>query len=187
MIRKIAVAVALVLTVVMAAAQTDAERKPEFPAKVDAQQAFAKLKALAGTWQQRSTKGWEGKSSIRVIARGSAVMMSNEFTDAPGEGMATLFFIDGERLLVTHYCEAGNQPTLAARGASADGRRIYFTLENATGIDKPSEGRMDALILTFGGTDSYSEQWTFRREGKQQWMEEIELRRAPAESASSGN
>jgi hypothetical protein len=180
MLRRLAFAATLAFTALTAAAQTDTSRLQEFPAKVDAPQAYAKLKALAGTWQERSTKGWEGKNSIRVIARGSAVLMTNEFTDAPGEGMATLFYVDGDRLLVTHYCEAGNQPTLVARGASPDGSKILFTLENVTGIDKPNEGRMDALILTFRGADSYSEQWTFSREGKQQWMEEIESRRAPA-------
>lgn len=184
MLRELLVSLATLTLALASAAQTAAPDPKDFPAKVDAQQSYAKLKALVGSWQERSTKGWEGSSSIRVIARGSAVMMTNEFKDAPGEGMATLFFVDGDRLLVTHYCEAGNQPTLMARGASADGTRILFTLENATGIDKPDEGRMDALILTFRGADSYTEQWTFSRAGKQQWMEEIELRRAPAATAA---
>ena len=171
----------LILIVNLAIAATaSAQNSPdpaEFSAQPNASKLFARIKALAGKWSERSTKGWEGSTVVRVIARGSAVMMTNEFSDEPGEGMATMFFVDKDKLAVTHFCEAGNQPTLVARGVSADGNRILFTLENATGLDTPGEGRMDKLILTLADGDRYSEQWTFSRDGRENWMEVIELRR----------
>jgi hypothetical protein len=181
--RKIAnILVVLVFTVIYCFdGEAQSEMRPDptdFPGVVDAAALYERIKLLAGTWEDKSTKGWEGKKTVRLIARGSAVLLTGQFNDEPGEGMASLIFLDRDRLAVTHYCEAGNQPTLVARGVSRDGNSILFTLDRATGLDKPDEGLMDNLILTFKERDRYSSRWTFSRAGKVHWFEEIEHRRS---------
>ncbi|HYC93622.1 MAG TPA: hypothetical protein VEO54_30740 [Thermoanaerobaculia bacterium] len=51
-----------------------------------ARQQFERMKRLAGTWQGKSTKGWESRIAVRVIARGSAILVTSAFVDDPGHG-----------------------------------------------------------------------------------------------------
>jgi hypothetical protein len=143
-----------------------------------AKEQFERLKAFAGQWREKSTKGWEGTSSARVIARGSAILWSSEFNDVPGEGMATLFFFDQGKLKLTHYCESGNQPTLVASGISPDGNTIDFTFHSATNLKSRDHGHMDRMVLRFSAPDRFTEQWTWYKEGKENWLEVIEYHRA---------
>jgi len=153
---------------------------------VDADAIFARLKTLAGTWEEKSTKGWTAGDKIRVIARGSAILFESSFADEPEEGMATVFYVDKGRLLLTHYCEAQNQPTLAATSLSEDGNTVFFEFVSGTGMKSREDGHMDKLILKFISNDSYSERWTFYRSGKEQWMEEIVCRRTSSHRSTTG-
>ena len=48
------------------------------------------------------------------------------------EDMISMFHLDGpNRLLITHYCSAGNQPRMQA-SSSPDGKTITFTFVDAT-------------------------------------------------------
>lgn len=143
----------------------------------DAKQQFERLKALAGRWEGSSTKGWKSNVIIRVIARGSAVMQTSEFQDEPGEGMATVYFLDRGKLMLTHYCEAGNQPTLVAAGMSTDGRQLAFAFQSGTGMTSRDQGHMDSLTMRFASDGGYSGRWTWYANGKESWMEDIRYRR----------
>ncbi|HEV2687043.1 MAG TPA: hypothetical protein VGV35_00775 [Bryobacteraceae bacterium] len=168
------------LTSIAFAVTMTAQQQPD--AAVDASAVFARLKAMAGNWQEKSTKGWTGGNKIRVIARGSAVLFESSFDGEPNEGMATLFYVDKGRLLLTHYCEARNQPTLIASSASDDGNSIVFEFLSGTGMKSRDDGHMDKLVMKFISPDSYSEQWTWYNAGKERWLEEIVCKRAPRES-----
>src|SRR5262245_58067011 len=67
--------------------------------------AFERLKRLAGRWEGRSTKGWTDTGQVKVIAGGSVVELAS-FDAHPGEEMRTLFYLDGDRLMLTHFCVA---------------------------------------------------------------------------------
>src|SRR5437773_2191240 len=89
-----------------------------------AQAAFDKLsKSLEGDWEGKGTKGWTEKSSYRTIATGS-VIMEIFYGDKPSEWMATMYHMDGKRLMLTHYCMAKNQPRLVATDISDDSNQI---------------------------------------------------------------
>ena len=81
--------------------------------------AFERIKKLEGTWQAKSTKGWEERQQFRLIAKGTAVASQSmpassadtaKGDTSPNAPMLTVFHMDGDHLLLTHYCEAGNQP-----------------------------------------------------------------------------
>src|SRR5262245_32281969 len=86
----------------------------EKAASVNAQR-FAALKGLVGDWV---VLGKDGKptdaivSSFRVTAGGNTV----QETLFPGtdKEMVTMYHLDGEDLVLTHYCMLGNQPRLRA-------------------------------------------------------------------------
>jgi hypothetical protein len=137
--------------------------------------AYARIKGLAGTWDSRSTKGWEGAEEVQVLARGSAVMFTSKIDPHPGddEAMATLFHMDGGRLLLTHYCVAGNQPRLVATSISGDGATLEFSFLDGTNMKSRDAGHMDRAVFTFESTDRYRSRWSFYKDGRESWMEEI--------------
>jgi len=93
-------------------------------AQSDAQKSFDKLKTLAGSWQG-SYEGKPMQATLRVTSMGNAIVheMKGEGPDDP----ITMFYMDGDRLLLTHYCDAGNRPRMAVK-LSPDGKTLEFDL-----------------------------------------------------------
>ena len=148
----------------------------------EAESVFERFKALAGRWEGRSTKGWTGTSDYSVIAVGSVVMGLSEFTDAPGHGMATMIHMDGDRLLLTHYCEARNQPRLVATGIEEDGRVVVFTFLDGTNMPSRETGHMDKAVFKFDGPDYHTSRWTWYQNGQERWLEDVTYTRVREQS-----
>lgn len=145
-----------------------------------AQRAFERFKSLSGQWEGKSTKGWSEKSTWRVIAGGSCVMHIG-FDAHPNETMATMFHMDGEHLMLTHYCVARNQPRLRATEISEDGKTIVFTFLDSTNLPSRDKGHMDKAVYTFESDERYTTQWTWYQDGQERWMEQISCTRATPE------
>lgn len=145
------------------------------PAAEDAAAAFARIKKLAGRWQAQSSKGWSDEVTYEVVARGSAVVQRIAFADNPDETMYTVYHLDGDRLLLTHYCEARNQPRLVLAEAGED--RLAFEFLDATNLPSRNHGHMDRAVFTFLDDDRFSSRWTWFQDGREQWLEEIVYRR----------
>jgi hypothetical protein len=69
-------------------------------AQSEAQKSFDKLKTLVGTWEGKGSQDQTVRVTFRMTGNGSALMSE---IGAP-ENMITMFHIDGDRLLMTHYC-----------------------------------------------------------------------------------
>src|SRR4051812_13262906 len=67
----------------------------------DAQQSFDQMKSLAGNWEGKTSQGKTVAVSFKVLANGSSVVSE---IDGPGDNMITVFHMDKDRLLLTHYC-----------------------------------------------------------------------------------
>jgi predicted enzyme related to lactoylglutathione lyase len=139
---------------------------------------FERFKKLQGQWIGRSTKGWEETVTFKTIAQGS-VVVENSFDAHPNETMMTMFHLDGQRLMLTHYCVAGNQPRLEATAFENEGQTITFTFIDATNLPSRDKGHMDKAVFRFAGDDRFSSQWTWYQDGKESWMEEIKYERKP--------
>jgi hypothetical protein len=137
---------------------------------------FARIKSMAGTWTAHSTKGWDEDLRFQVIAGGSAVLETS-FDAHPGETMATLFYMDGPRLMLTHYCVAKNQPRLMATRFEDDNRTVTFTFVDATNLPTRDHGHMDKVVYHFTDDDHTTSQWTWYQDQKEQWMEKIDATR----------
>ena len=138
----------------------------------DAQKSFDKLKTLAGSWQGKTSDGQPVDVSFRVTSGGSALM-----SEIMGkEDMVSMFHLDGDRLLLTHYCGAGNQPRMKAT-ASLDGKMLTFDFLDATNLASPQAGHMQRVIFTFPDADHHTEEWFFVQEGKEAGHERFNLER----------
>jgi hypothetical protein len=138
---------------------------------------FEKMKTLAGEWKGQSTRGWEDTGSIRVIAAGTVIEFRT-FDSHPGETMVTMVHLDGDRLLLTHYCVAKNQPRLIATEFHEESSSALFEYLDGTGLASRDTGHMDKMTLSIPDGDHYTTRWTWYSKGSERWMEEIHHQRA---------
>src|SRR4051812_11535892 len=103
--------------------------------KLTAKAALDKLKTLAGDWKNTSKDEHGGGDhaggiSYRVTGNGSTVME----TDFAGQSheMITMYHLDGDELILTHYCALGNQPRLKLDRAKSTADNLIFSFDGGT-------------------------------------------------------
>lgn len=133
---------------------------------------FEKFKSLEGNWMAKSTKGWNDRQIFEVIGNQSVVMQTSEFKDNPEATMITMYHLDGDRLMLTHYCAARNQPRMVATSLDAEGR-VTFTYLDGTNLPSRDSGHMDSAEFHFIDDDHFTDRWTWYADGKAEWMEEV--------------
>ena len=147
------------------------------PAAKDASNAvaaFAKLKALAGQWESASEKA-KVTSSWELLSNGTALL---ERLTVAGEGeMATVYYLDGDRLVLTHYCTAGNQPHMQAEAFNPGSNQIKFDFAGAGNLASSNDGHMHSAQITILGPDAFNADWTFYKNGKPAFTEPIQFHR----------
>src|ERR1700687_4006643 len=81
-------------------------------------EAFEKLKTLVGHWETDKTNTAKASLDLELTSGGTAVLEKFHVVEnGKPVGLTTLHYLDGARVRVTHYCMAGNQPTM--RGTDA--------------------------------------------------------------------
>lgn len=160
---------------IMAQGPKAASGNPPDTAKL-AKDTFERFKRLDGKWTGRSTKGWQESITFKTIAQGSVVHESS-FDAHPNETMATMYYLDGERLLLTHYCVSKTQPRLLATAFENGGRKITFTFLDGGNLPSRDKGHMDKVVFNFADDDHFSSQWTWYQSGQEKWLEEIQYER----------
>jgi hypothetical protein len=154
--------------------------------QTSAEQAFARLKTLAGNWKGQAGMG-PGMSapvrvSLRVTSGGAAVlheMVPEGRSDDPTRGdddPITMFYVDGDRLLLTHYCDSGrNRPRMVGT-LSPDGKTVEFDFLDVSGGTK--DGHMHQAVFTFIDSDHHTEDWTYMSPSDKPAKAHIDLVRA---------
>src|SRR5947207_14747027 len=86
---------------------------------------------------------------LEMTSGGTAVLEKFHMIDdgKPVE-MITLYYLDGEDVKLTHYCMAGNQPTM--RGTYApDSKTLTFEFVGATNLKSADDGHMHHAVYVF--------------------------------------
>src|SRR5687768_11640289 len=156
------VAIGLVLLAMPAllSAQTHAHSASRPADWSPARLAFERFKKLEGGWKGRSTKGWAEDVSYKTIAAGS-VVVGTSFDAHPNETMLSLIDLDGDRLMLTHYCVAKNQPRLVATSFADEGKTITFTFLDGTNLPSRDRGHMDKAVFRFVDENHVTSKWTW--------------------------
>lgn len=126
------------------------------------QKQFGQIKALEGKWVGKNAQGEVLEITFRSTAGGSAIM--SEIHGHGPENMITMFHMDGDRLIMTHYCGAGNQPRMKV--ISDDPKSISFEFFDGTNIG-PGAGHMQHVTFTQPDSDHHTEEWVFLDHGKE--------------------
>jgi hypothetical protein len=125
---------------------------------------FDRLKTLVGTWQAASPQGGTLTNTIRLVSNGTA--LEETFQSREDDQMVTLYTPDGNRLAMTHYCAAGNQPRMETVAVTGDQNEFVFSFTGITNLMSPSSGHMRHLVIRIADQDHLTEQWTWRENGK---------------------
>ena len=133
------------------------------------------LKSLNGTWEGKASNSESVKIVFRPTSGGSAIL--SEILGK--EDMISMFHMDNDRVLMTHYCGAGNQPRMQAT-MSPEGKSITFDFIDGTNMASSKAGHMSNLVITMPDSDHHSEDWTFVQEDGKQMKEHFELARVKA-------
>ena len=159
-------ALAVVLMSLSAAALAQHEHpSPPIPAAPSAaHQSFEALKSLAGSWEGTLTtvppvkdvSGMRVNVVIRVTSKGNAVMHEMTIAGMPDDPI-TMIHLDGERLMLTHYCDAGNRPRMVGQ-TSPDGKTVAFEVLDVSGSTE--RGHMADAVFTIVDANHHSEEWT---------------------------
>jgi len=175
-------ALGALVTVAVARSETHTPRPPAS----DARQAFDRLKSLAGNWTGVARMAHDAvmdSSPVHVLLRitsgGDALLhemtpegRSNDPTRGEDDPV-TMLYMDGGRLLLTHYCDAGkNRPRMVGR-SSADGKSVAFDFLDVSGGTK--YGHMHQAAFTFVDADHHVEDWTYMTPANQPMRAHIEL------------
>jgi hypothetical protein len=126
-----------------------------------AAEAFERLGSLVGSWTGVFANGRSHEVSYRLIAGGTVLMESWQL--APGREALTLYHLDGDALIATHYCPAGNQPTL--RWTPTPGAHYVFEYVSATNLAAESENHQHRFELRLLGPDSFWRSETYLENG----------------------
>lgn len=150
----LAAAFTLVLT---RAAATPALEKP------NSVLAFERLTLLVGEWKG-TQDGTEINLTYRLTADGSALM--EEFRAAKTV-MVTMFTVDGDHLVATHYCSAGNQPQMITKAITdPSAKSLTFSLSHVYGMKMPGDWHNTGLTVTMEDKQHLTEVWTYEYNGK---------------------
>jgi hypothetical protein len=147
----------------------------------DAQQSFDKLKTMAGSWEGRVTTvppqaDIEGKPiqvSLRVTSMGNALVHEMTGAGRPDHPV-TMLYLSGDRLLLTHYCDAGNRPRMTGK-LSPDGKTVDFEFLDVDG--GLQYGHMHHAVFTAIDADHHIEDWTYMQPGDKPVHAHFELQR----------
>ncbi len=150
----------LVLLVLLAGAL--APRWLEGQESTKSEAAFRQLRSLVGDWQG-VYEGTPIKVRYTVTADGSALML----VEQPGDSaaMVTMFTVDGDHLIATHYCSARNQPQMVTGTPGNLENSITFSLVRVTGLKTPEDWHNTGLTVRQDDADHLTHQWTYVYKG----------------------
>ena len=79
--------------------------------------------------------------------------------------MLNVYHADGDRVLMTHYCAAGNQPRVEVR-TTDDENRLELRFESITNLATPDADHMRQAEYIFDGKDRLTTRWRSMTDGK---------------------
>jgi hypothetical protein len=158
-------------------------------AQSSADKSFDAMKTLAGSWQgpvkidPPSAEMSTDKPvhvSLRVTSRGNALVHEMQEAGTAEDATRydhpiTMIYVDGDRLILTHYCDAGNRPRMTGK-ISPDGKTVDFDFADLSGGNQ--FGHMYHATFTVVDANHHTEDWTYLMPGDKPMHAHMDLERA---------
>jgi hypothetical protein len=131
--------------------------------RTKSEKAFDRLASLQGDWEGKQ-KGTKIRVTYTLTANGSALM--EQFRPDKGPVMITMFTVDGDHLIATHYCSARNQPQMVTSAITDAQKPLVFSLARITGLNSPDDWHNTGLTVIQEDNDHLTQEWTYESSGK---------------------
>jgi hypothetical protein len=131
--------------------------------KTRSEEAFDRLASLKGEWKGE-IDGVNTTLIYTLTANGSALM--EECRPEKGPEMITMFTVDGDRLIATHYCSAKNQPHMATSAITDVQKPLEFSLVRVTGLKSPNDFHNTGLTVIQEDKNHLTQEWSYQSKGK---------------------
>ena len=134
-------------------------------ASADAKSVMTKLMALEGEWTLLDEDGADTGvvgTVFKLTANGSA--LSEVMMPGADHEMLNVYHADGDRVLMTHYCGAGNQPRLEVVPAGED--RLELRFESITNLPSDDAMHMHQAEYLIRGPDRITTYWYSMKDGE---------------------
>jgi len=147
--------------------------------KESAEACFAKLKSLAGDWVTKDPKSGNEVVALRFrVTSGGSALQETEMPGSPYE-MVTFYHMDGDSLVMTHYCHLGNQPHMKATTASTPAK-IVFQCASVGNAKSEKDMHMHGLTITPKDDQTLEADWQLAQDGKPGEIAKFIVHRKPA-------
>ncbi len=128
---------------------------------------FDKLKALVGEWEGQTQDGSPRQASYQLISGETALMETLQSeAEAP---MVTIYNVDDDRVALTHYCTANNQPRMQTEPITGDPKVLDFTFTSGTNLTSTNPAHIDGLVVTFQDEDHFTQKWSWKESGNDEF------------------
>ncbi len=122
------------------------------------------LKFLAGEWKGADADGKAHKIAFALSSGGTTLTEILTPPDSPP--MTTMYYSDGDQLMLTHYCSLDNQPRMRAAAIKDGEKTIVFSFVDATNLKNPTDVHMHQLSIEVKDHDHFTQTWTLSKAGK---------------------
>jgi hypothetical protein len=132
--------------------------------KTKSEQAFDRLTSLKGEWKGEPD-GVKTTLIYTLTANGSLLM--EQCRPEGGPEMITMFTVDGDHLIATHYCAAKNQPQMMTKTiADPSANSLTFSLSHVYGLKTPDDWHNTGLTVMLEDPQHLTQVWTYEHKGK---------------------
>ncbi|MCU1251366.1 MAG: hypothetical protein JWQ49_4395 [Edaphobacter sp.] len=127
--------------------------------------------------------------SMRVISKGNALVHEMKQAGMPDDPtrydhpVTMLYYLDSDRLVLTHCCDAGNRPRMVA-SISPDGKTVDFSFLDVSGNQQ--YGHIHHAMFTMIDANHHIEDWTYMMPGDKPVIAHFDLQRTKDLSGLSG-
>jgi len=118
--------------------------------QLNATEAYAEMKSLVGQWQKQGSKNSNFVISFELTANDSVLIET--WLHKGNKHSLTLYHLNGNSVMATHYCPQGNQPRLQLSPRSTK-NNLYFDFLDVTNLTDLSKSHQHSLAFEFS-TDS---------------------------------
>lgn len=150
---RIAALAAIVSFVVVSLSFADSGEKPS-------NAGFEKMKSLVGTWKGKAGNGNELMVTYRLVSAGHAIEETISHAD-----MVTMYYEDGDKVMLTHYCAGNNQPRMRAAYKAGE-KSMSFAFVDVTNLPDTNASHMHEVKFTFVDDNHMTTEWTNYNAGK---------------------
>lgn len=137
-----------------------------------AEEGFRRLAGLEGSWAFRDslTAGIAARP-IHVSGSVDYELVSNglvlqERVHGPEHGtanMVSMIWVEGDQLVLDHYCSSGTRPRLVSPGLV--GNEIRFVHDGHSGVRSEDAGHIHGAVFRFGPNGRFTSEWAWRARG----------------------